>query len=548
MDAMALELLNTINGNVIWGPYFMIPILILTGIFLTFRLGFVQVRHLRHAFALISGRYDNPHDEGDITHFQALSAALAATIGIGNIAGVATAIHLGGPGAIFWMWVTAFFGMAIKYSSCMLAVRHRKLHEDGSVSGGPMYFIELGLGKSFRWLAVLFATCAAVSSFGTGNMVQSNTVAQGLKAHFGVPPFATGVVLAFFVWLVIVGGIRRIGQVASRLVPAMCTLYIAGAVVILIHYVQDIPGALASILQSAFAPTAATGGFLGCAVMMTLRWGVARGLFSNESGLGTAPIAHAAAKTKEPVREGLVAMVGPFIDTIIICTMTALVIITTGVWSDRFEKRLPSKAVEIRHGAPEAADYASVSELPAFTGTLHAEEGRILNLDKFSLFAHGGLAKDPLVLGPDGNPFTGAIRAEEGSIVSPDIGVRAGVLLTGAELTAEGFKRGLPGTWGNIIVTIGILLFAYSTAISWSYYGDRCVEYLFGAGAVVPYRWIYVFVNFLGAVWTLDSVWAFADMANGLMAVPNLIALIALSTSVAVMTREYFSREHVPYR
>jgi AGCS family alanine or glycine:cation symporter len=433
-------------SNIVWGPI-TIVLLVGTGIYLTLRLGFVQFWKFPHAVALITGKYDDPKDSGEITHFEALSAALAATIGTGNIAGVATAIAVGGPGAVFWMWITALVGMATKYTSCLLALRYRTFHEDGTVSGGPMYFLEKGLGQ--KWLGMIFAFCAAVAALGIGNMVQSNSVADAMLHSFQVPKLITGVIIAVLVWLVIIGGIKRIGQVASRLVPIMSIIYVFGALFILLLNCNRIPEAFMLILNHAFTPISAAGGFAGSTIMLTIRMGVARGVFSNESGLGSAPMAHAAAKTNEPVREGLVAMLGPFIDTIVICSMTAFVIISTGLWS------------------------------------------------------------------------SGA---------------------SGTSLTAMAFNAGLPGA-GEYIVTIGIVLFAYSTMITWGYYGERGVEYLLGSKAIIPYRWLYTIVIPMGAYARLVTVWSAADIANGFMAFPNLIGLLGLSGVAVKLSGDYFRKK-----
>ncbi len=434
-------------GNIssfVWGPVTII-LLVGTGIFITLLVSGIQVRKFAYAWKLISGKYDNPEDDGEITHFQALSAALSATIGTGNIAGVGTAIALGGPGAVFWMWVTAVFGMGLKYAECLLSLNFRIIHEDGTVGAGPMYYLERGLGQ--KWLGILFAIFAAIASFGIGNMVQANSVAEPVQAYFGIPKIATGLIIGALVFAVIVGGIKRIGQVASRLVPFMSVFYILGALVVVIKYHSGIPQAFSIIFSDAFSGTAATGGFAGAAVAQAIRFGVARGVFSNEAGLGSAPIAHGAAQTKEPVREGLVAMLGPFIDTIMICTMTALVIILTGAYTSG---------------------------------------------------------------------------------------------LTGAELTADGFNRGLPGP-GGYIVAIGIIFFAFSTAISWSYYGDRCIDYLFGQKMVLPYRILYCILLPVGAAVQLELVWTVSDIFNAMMAWPNLIGLLFLSPVVLRKTKEYFA-------
>ncbi len=452
-----IELWIASVSNFVWGPV-MIILLVGTGLFLTVRFGFIQFRGFPHALALITGKYDDPKDAGDITHFQALSAALSATIGTGNIAGVATAIASGGPGAVFWMWITALVGMATKFTSCLLSLKYRKVNEDGTISGGPMYFLEMGLKQ--KWLGVLFALFTVVASFGIGNMVQANSVAQPLHDILHVPKWATGGVLAILVAMVILGGIRRIAVVASRIVPLMVILYLGGALTIIFWNIDQVLPALQLIIKHAFTPTAAIGGFLGAAVMQTIRFGVARGVFSNESGLGSAPIAHAAAKTKEPVREGLVASVGPFVDTIVVCTMTALVIVISGLWT---------------------------------------------SLDE------------------------------------------TGAQLTGATLSARAFESGFPN-FGQYVVSFGIVFFAFSTILAWSYYGDRSAEYLFGRKAVLPYRWLWVIIIPFGATFNLNFVWDLSDAANGLMAIPNLVGLIGLSGIVAAELKDYFSREHKPYR
>ncbi|MEO1336870.1 MAG: sodium:alanine symporter family protein, partial [Myxococcota bacterium] len=342
VEALA-TLVDSLNGF-IWSTPAELPWLVVlllgTGLFVTARLGLIQVRKLGHAVKVVAGKYDDPNDHGDITHFQALSTALSATVGIGNIAGVATAIHYGGPGAIFWMWLTAFFGMALKYSECTLAVHYRVFDDDGFASGGPMYYMERGLGPNWRPLAVLFAGAAAICSFATGNMNQANTVAVSATTEFGVPPWIVGLFVAVFVGAVILGGIRRIASVSSTLAPSMAALYVAGALVILELNADKIPGAFMLIVSSAFNPAASVGGSVAGIISVTLLWGVKRGLFSNEAGQGSAPIAHAAAKTDEPVREGAVAMLEPLIDTLIICTMTALVIIATGVWDEKHPGQL----------------------------------------------------------------------------------------------------------------------------------------------------------------------------------------------------------------
>ena len=575
----ATEFLGKIAGY-IWSMPLVI-LLVGTGVYFSIRLIFPQFRRIGHAIAIARGKYDNPDDPGEITHFQALCAALSATVGVGNIAGVAIALHAGGPGAVFWMWVAALFGMVTKYAECTLSQKYRVIHDDGTISGGPMYYIEKGMGKKFKWLAMLFAGCGLIATFGGGNMVQSNSMTIAFTDQFATQKYyndtplsmlnngteisvqegtdfiiktrdgkaieidisragtvgdllnavnlhpadspdspnsvfaevatdnnsidftdytdgkheftltdtnggklieelgfvngdgsinklsdskiATviperfflkailGLAISIIVGMVIIGGIKRIGKVASRLVPVMSSIYVAGALFIIFWNYDRIADSFYLIFKHAFTPTAATGGFAGATVLYAITWGVRRAAFSNEAGLGSAPIAHAAAKTKEPVREGLVAMMGPLVDTLIICTMTALVIIITGEWTGKADSSV---------------------------------------------------------------------------------------------LTKNAFNAGIPYV-GGVIVAIGLILFAISTAISWSYYGNRCAEYLFGPRAILPYRWLYVISLFVGAVVQLEFVWNFSDITLGLMALPNLIALIALSGVVISLTKDYFSRKHV---
>jgi len=432
----------------VWG----IPSIVLlvgTGVYLTVRMRFIQFRGFSHAINLIRGKYDKTTDPGEVNHFQALSTALSATIGTGNIAGVATAIALGGPGAVFWMWVTALFGMATKYTSCTLALKFRRIHPDGSVSGGPMYTLLHGL--DMKRTAAFFALMTLIASFGIGNMVQANSVADGLTYIFPDTmeyKLIIGIIMAILVGLVIIGGIKRIAKVASHIVPFMAIIYCGAAIIILIINITEIPTAFVTIFNHALNPWAAGGGAIGTAI----HYGVARGVFSNEAGLGSAPMAHAAAKTKEPVREGLVAMMGPFIDTIVICTMTALVIVIMGAWGD---------------ARPEG--------------------------------------------------------------------------LVGAALSVHAFEQAI-GWFGGWVVGFGLMFFAYSTMIAWSYYGDRSAEFLFGERAVLPYRIIYTVLVMVGAYVPLKLVWNFADIANMLMAAPNLISLILLAGLVKKLSDEYFSQ------
>ena len=441
----AFENLLTTASGIIWGPIMLI-LLMGVGTYLTLGLRAMPWRRLGQAFRLLwHGRIPGKDATGDITPFQALMTELAATVGTGNIAGVATAIYLGGPGAVFWMWVTALVGMATKFSEAVLAVRYRETDALGNHVGGPMYYIKNGLGPRWRWLGVLFSLFGMLAAFGIGNTVQANTVADAAEASLHVPTWLSGMVMAALTAAVIIGGIRRLAAVAEKLVPIMALAYIAGSLVVILFNMTKVPAALATIIADAFTGSAAAGGFAGATVLMALRYGVARGLFSNEAGLGSAPIAHAAAKTNDPVRQGMIGMLGVFVDTIIVCTMTALVIVITGAW------------------------------------------------------ASGE---------------------------------------TGAALSSQAFDRGLFGV-GGFIVTFALIIFAFTTLLGWSYYGERCAEYLFGVGAIRPYRLLWIIAIPIGAVGKLGLIWLVADILNGLMAIPNLIALIVLSPIIFQVTRRH---------
>ncbi len=526
-----------------------------TGVFLTLRLGFIQLRRLGHGFGVTSGKYDDPDEPGDVSHFQALTTALSATVGIGNIAGVAIAIHWGGPGALFWMWVTAFLGMATKYSEVVLAQHYRVVEGvdrdpakwEGTVSGGPMYYIEKGLGPNWKWMAAFFAVMLGLTAFLTGNGIQANTLSDTMLSSFGVPRWITGLVSASIVAMVILGGISRIGKVTGILAPVMAAIYVTGAFVVILLNVSELFPSLALIVREAFNPTAGVAGTGIGAIVTTMTWGVRRGLFSNEAGQGSAPIAHAAAKTDEPVSEGVVALLEPFIDTILICTMTGLVIIMTGVWNDRVPTQMTLVGGDaswvqampdgrIRQGAPAPAEYRIENGAPV------AAEGS----PQFSW--HEAAVADFYTDAEMRRPFTGFIRgntaiADDGQSYTSLWGNAAE---SGAPLTTLAFKRGFGFTnaiAGVYIVILGVLLFAISTAISWSYYGDRCANYLFGKRAILPYRMVYVVMHFVGAVATLDVIWRLGDVFLGIVILPNLLALLILSPKIIELTKSYFDRK-----
>jgi AGCS family alanine or glycine:cation symporter len=555
-------------SDIVWGWPAAMPLIVVllvgTGLVTTFRLGWIQIRYFRHGLRVIRGEYDDPEHEGDLSHFQALTTALSATIGIGNIAGVATAIHYGGPGALFWMWVTAVFGMALKFTECTLSMKTRIILPGGSAAGGPMYSIEHGLGRKWKPLAVAFACFAVISSFGSGNAVQSFTVADQFRQDLGVPTWVTGLILASLVAAVILGGIRRIGRVTSKLVPFMAALYVGSALIVLLLHIDQIPGTLALIFASAFKPAAQIGGFAGGTFIFMLTWGVKRGLFSNESGQGSAPIAHAAAKTDEPIREGVVAMLGPFIDTLIICTMTGLVILISGVWQDKQEQQVlvndQSAIVAIATEAGVMVD-GEIDEGDLATGVHEVLEGSPID---FALVLNHALVDDVEILIADDpvllrnlRAFTGSIsfepeaggKLEETTILTSNGDAAQGVLVmrgkamqNGSPLTAWAFREGLGRVAfgnGHLLVTLAVFFFGLSTAISWSYYGDRSILYLAGPRWVVPYRVVFCIAHFLGAVYSLELVWAFGDMALGLMTIPNLISILLLTGLVKGWVGEY---------
>jgi AGCS family alanine or glycine:cation symporter len=444
-----IETIAATNGwlnSYVWG-WPMIVLLVGTGLLLTIVTGGVQFRYLGFALREVLGKITQKSTAaGEVSPFQAVATALASTVGVGNIAGVATAISIGGPGALFWLWVSGVLGMCTKFAEIVVAIHYREPDAAGQMRGGAMYVLRKGLGMP--WLGTIFAGLVALAAFGIGNMVQSNSVASSLQASFGVSPSVTGLLLAIVTATVILGGIKRIGQFTEYLVPFMAVFYLAGGLFILVRFASEIPAAISLVMSSAFSGAAATGGFAGSTVMLAMRYGIARGLFSNEAGLGSAPLVHAAARTDHPVRQGLYGIFEVFVDTILVCTTTGLVILVTGVWS-------------------------------------------------------GGA--------------------------------------TGAALAGQAFSTGLPGTWGNIVVTTSLVLFAFSTVVGWSYYGETAIVYLFGPKSALPYKLAWLVFIYLGAVGSLHLVWDVADTLNGLMAIPNLVAVLASIGLVRRLTREFFS-------
>ena len=528
-----------------------------TGLFLTIRLGFIQLRRLGHGFAVTSGRYDDPDEPGDVSHFQALTTALSATVGIGNIAGVALAIHWGGPGALFWMWITALLGMATKYSEVTLA-QHFRVTVDtqgeqkvwaGSVAGGPMYYIEHGIkerfGMNWKPVAVFFAFMLMITSFMTGNAIQANTIATQVADNFGIATWITGLLTASIVGMVIIGGIRRIGAVTSVLAPVMATIYVLGALVILTVNAGEVFPAFGTIFSEAFNPTAGVAG-TGIGVFLTMMtYGVQRGLFSNEAGQGSAPIAHSAAKTDEPVSEGVVALLEPFIDTIIICTMTGLVIVSTGSFSARVATEIPLDNVNVSYVTGNDTGGYEEAAAPQRLDVQNGDEVGTVSLAFYDV-STGTLFVDA----DHTQPFSGTILPQEVRAEGADGTVYttlyADAARNSAPLTTLGFERGLEpiglsgvGRW---IVLLCVFMFAISTAISWSYYGDRCANYLWGTKAILPYKMVFLVMHFVGAIVAVTTIWDLGDVALSLVTIPNVLSLLLLSGLLKKITDGYFQR------
>ena len=523
-----------------------------TGLFLTVRLGFVQVSRLAHGFAVASGRYDDPNEPGDVSHFQALTTALSATVGIGNIAGAAWAIHYGGPGALFWMWMTALLGAATKFSEVTLAQQYREVSaeahkHEGTVSGGPMYYIERGLGSGWKWMAVFFAIALGFTAFITGNAVQANTLADTMESNFGTPNVVTGLLAAGVVAAVILGGITRIGRVTGILAPLMAGIYVFGALLIILMNLGAVLPTFGLIMREAFNPTAGVAGTGIGALLVTMNWGVNRGLFSNEAGQGSAPIAHAAAKTDEPVSEGVVGLVEPFIDTIVIVTMTCFVLIITGVYDERVPSELTLAGGDISYVVPAADGTFEATDEPA---QIRVDAGRqTIGAGQVAFAWHDVPVERFYTDEAQTRVFSGTLHPAAGNAAADD-GTSYTVLYGdapegGAPLTQLGFQRGLSplGNWGGYIVVLSVILFAISTAIAWSYYGDRCAAYLFGKQAVLPYRLVYVGMLFLGTVIAPAAVWDLGDIALGIVILPNLLALVILSGKTRELMGSYFERK-----
>jgi AGCS family alanine or glycine:cation symporter len=544
------QILTTIDGylgSAKWFPFVLLGV----GLFFTIYLKFPQIRFFGHAWKVLSGKYDNSSDKGDTTHFSALTTALSGTVGTGNISGVAFAIYLGGPAALFWMWVTAFLGMTTKFVEVTLSHKYRVETEDGSMAGGPMYFMDRRL--NMKWLAVAFAIATVISSFGTGNLPQSNGIASSIEATFGFEPWIVGSILGILLALVILGGIQRIAAVTSKIVPVMAAVYLIGALAVIFANIGNIGPSFMAVISDAFTGSAAAGGFLGASLAYAFNRGVNRGLFSNEAGQGSAPIAHAAAKTKEPASEGVVSLLEPFIDTIIICTITGLVILSSGVWNEKHTNIFERSDMVYIEGSYSETSETDIADLykylneegehsvSSYSGPITVVNGKAVT-GGYTLLNARSFAEDVRYYVSKEDVFTGQLNIVDGKPQKDSIIIEGKSLVHSAPLTAIAFTRGYFGNFGQYIVSIGLLLFAFSTAIAWSYYGDRAMTYLLGPRSVMPYRVIYC----AGFVWASFSdttlVWALSAVAIVVMTLPNLFGIMLLSKEMKQLANDYWSK------
>ena len=531
-----------------WFPAFLIG----TGIFFTAYLGFPQFRFFAHGWRIVTGKYAKEDAEGETTPFEALTTAMSGAVGTGNIGGVALAIWIGGPAAIFWMWITAIFGMTTKFVEVTMAHKYRTTLSDGSISGGPMYYIEESFNK--RWAGVLFAALMMICAIGSGNMPQINNIASVLDSTFSIPKLMTGLVLGVMLWMIIAGGIKRIAKIASKLVPIMAVIYFGGALVVVAENYQNIIPSFHSIFSQVFSGSAAAGGFLGASFAMSLKLGVARGLYSNEAGQGSSPIAHASAKAEHSVEQGMVSILEPFIDTIVVCSVTALVILSSGAWTQKYDNTFERSSMAIFAGSYAESNSKDVEELGKyildarnftsdttnvenFTGSLDLIDGQ-MQKQNVTVFHNNSIAED-VVFYQGGEPVSGLLEISNGKIADSSVRVEGKSLIHSAELTSKAFGSGVLGIYGEYIVAIGLLLFAFSTAIAWSYYGDRSTAYIFGEGAVPWYRMIYVVCFIAAAVVDTTVIWNIAYVVVALVTIPNLIALFVLRKEMKEQVDSY---------
>ncbi|MBR37840.1 MAG: sodium:alanine symporter family protein [Idiomarina sp.] len=548
--------METLNNILLWIDGFLgsaayFPFLLLgVGLFFTLYLGFPQVRYFRHAWRVLSGKFDKKDSQGDTSHFQALSTALSGTVGTGNIGGVALAIFLGGPAAIFWMWMTAFMGMTTKFVEVTLSHKYRVKTEDGTMAGGPIYYMDRRL--NMKWLAVIFAIATIISSFGTGNMPQINNIAQSMEQTFEIDPVVTGAVLSILLAMVIIGGIKRIAAVTSKIVPIMGILYVLGSLSVIAFNIDNIGESFVSIFRDAFTGSAAAGGFLGASFAYAFNRGVNRGLFSNEAGQGSVPIAHASARAKDPVSEGLVSILEPFLDTILICTLTGLVILSSGVWTQKFENNFARSDLDFIAGhyddtitADREKLYAYLNQtdenqIKRYSGVVSVENGVAQTNDEFTILHARSVAEDVRFIVAGEDAYTGTVKVKDGNLIKDDIEVVGKSLVHSAALTSLAFANGYLGDFGQYIIPVTLLLFAFSTAIAWSYYGDRAVVYLFGQKGVMPYRILYVAGFFWASFADTTLIWTASAVAIVLMTLPNLIGMLLLHKEMKSTVKSYW--------
>ena len=552
MDAFN-NFLIFLDGN-LSGSWWFPALLIGTGIFFTFYLGFPQFRFFGNGWRIVSGKYDKSESKGETSPFEALTTAMSGAVGTGNIGGVALAIWTGGPAAIFWMWITAIFGMTTKFVEVTLAHKYRTTLSDGSISGGPMYYIEQGL--NMKWVAILFSLLMMITAIGSGNMPQINNIALVMNTEFAVPKLFTGLFLGALLWIIIIGGIQRIASVASKIIPIMGIIYFGGALIVLAENYQNIIPSFNAIFAQVFTGSAAVGGFLGASFAMSLKYGVARGLYSNEAGQGSSPIAHASSKTKKSVEQGMVSILEPFIDTIVVCSITALVILSSGVWTQKFDTTFSKTDMVILEGvySDEKNDDGSYaypdhineltkyvqsmdSDVNEFSGSLSVQDGKLIS-NEMTVIHSRSIAEDIVISSADAELFSGILNVNNGKI-SEQVIIEGKSLVSSAELTAKAFSQGILGDFGGKLVAVALLLFAFSTAIAWCYYGDRSTAYIFGERGVIWYRNFYVLCFIVAAVIDTTVVWNIAYVVVALVSIPNLIALFVLRKEMREQVLNY---------
>lgn len=548
-----LTIEHYIGSSSPWFPY----VLLFVGIFFTIYLKFPPLRYFRHGLRLVSGKYDEDHHKGDTTHFQALATALSGTIGTGNIAGVALAIFIGGPAALFWMLVTAAFGMTTKLVEITLSHKYREMDSQGYIVGGPMHYMKNKL--KLPWMGAFFAMGMILCTFGTANFPQINSIANSLYTTTGIENWITGLIFAILLAIVILGGIKRIAKVTEKLCPSMTVLYVIGAFLVIGYNWQNVIPSLKMIFTHAFTGTAAIGGFLGAGVSFAFTKGVARGIFSNEAGQGSAPIAHASARTDEAAAEGIVGMLGPFIDTIVVCTLTGLAILSSGVWTEKIPNRFQFADMEVIQGIYDdgipkqkeaLAKYIQKGEgLKTYTGTLNLKEGKIQ--EDVSIIHARSLAEDVKFYNRKQELFTGTLQITNGKIVDQEkVSVKGKSLIHSASLTTEAFTRSPVGPLGRWIVSISLIFFAFSTTLAWAYYGGRCIVFLWGTKYLFFYRLLYCAAFFIGSFVDTTIVWTLSGICVSLVALPNLIGIFLLRKDMKNTINEYWknSRKDVSKR